>query len=109
MKSSYNKNSSSQYPSFFEKVWQVVKTIPRGETRSYEWVARKAGSSGAARAVGQALARNPFPGIVPCHRVIRKDGKLGGYSLGASAKRCLLEKEGALRGKAVATKNRKGR
>jgi len=63
--------------------WQVLAataTIPLGETRSYKWVAEKIGRPKAMRAVGQALRRNPFPLIIPCHRVIRQDGSLGGYA-----------------------------
>jgi O-6-methylguanine DNA methyltransferase len=69
--------------------------IPRGETRPYQWVAREIGKPGASRAVGSALASNPVPLIVPCHRVVRSDGRLGRYSLGSdSNKRLLLESEG---------------
>ena len=63
--------------------WKVLKAaleIPLGETRSYQWIARKIGSPKAVRAVGQALRRNPFPLIVPCHRVIQASGALGGYA-----------------------------
>lgn len=63
--------------------WQVLKatlTIPLGETRSYQWVARKIGNPKAVRAVGQALRRNPYPLIIPCHRVIKSDGSLGAYA-----------------------------
>lgn len=69
--------------------WQVLAataTIPLGETRSYQWVAQKIGKPQAVRAVGQALRRNPFPLIIPCHRVIKKDGSLGGYA-GRSGRR----------------------
>lgn len=62
------------------KVLSITATIPLGETRSYQWVAREIGSPKAVRAVGQALRRNPYPEIVPCHRVIRADGSLGGYA-----------------------------
>jgi len=77
--------------------------IPRGEVRPYGWVAGELGSPGAVRAVGTALARNPVPLIVPCHRVVRSDGSLGDYSLGeATNKPRLLRDEGvdidALRG-----------
>ena len=71
----------------------MVKCIPRGETRSYEWVARKAGSPHAARAVGTALKKNPFTIIIPCHRVVRSDGSLGNYALGSDLKKRLLETE----------------
>ncbi len=69
--------------------------IPSGETRTYGWVARRIGSPMAARAVGRALALNPFAPQVPCHRVIRSDGKLGGYSApgGLLKKKKMLKKE----------------
>jgi len=71
----------------------MVKTIPEAETRSYAWVAKMVSRPEAARAVGQALKRNPYPGIIPCHRVIRSDGSLGGFSLGLRKKEQLLKKE----------------
>jgi len=61
------------------KVLSAVMSIPLGETRSYQWVARKAGSPKAVRSVGTALRKNPFPLIIPCHRVIRSDGRPGQY------------------------------
>lgn len=79
--------------SFRKKVYTVVKRIPCGETKSYSWVARKAGSPGAARAAGTALKNNPFVIIVPCHRVVRSDGSIGEYALGAGLKKKLLETE----------------
>jgi methylated-DNA-[protein]-cysteine S-methyltransferase len=79
---------------FEKKVLQVTMQIPLGETRSYQWVARKVGSPRASRAVGQALRKNPYPVLVPCHRVIRSDGALGGYAGGPShRKKVLLDKE----------------
>ncbi|HEC66044.1 MAG TPA: MGMT family protein [bacterium] len=87
-------NLSSLTP-FQKKVLGVVTTIPCGETRSYKWVAERMGKPRAARAVGQALKKNPYLEIIPCHRVIRSDGKLGGYSKGIQKKRKLLKKEGA--------------
>ncbi len=70
--------------------------IPSGEVRSYSWVAREIGHPDAVRAAGSALAKNPVPLLIPCHRVVRSDGHLGNYSLGGrSAKRRLLEVEGA--------------
>lgn len=75
--------------------WQVLAaamTIPLGETRSYKWVARKIGRPQAARAVGQALRKNPFPLIIPCHRVICQDGSLGGYAGRFSTKKARLLK-----------------
>ena len=77
------------------RVYRQVRTIPWGETRSYKWVARRLGSPNSARAVGQALRRNPFPLIVPCHRVVRKDGAIGGFSGGKRLKKRLLELEKA--------------
>jgi methylated-DNA-[protein]-cysteine S-methyltransferase len=80
---------------FQKRAWEVVRTIPRGETRSYIWVANAIGSPGAARAVGQAMRANPVPFIVPCHRVIGLDGHLCGYGGpdGVGLKLKLLEME----------------
>jgi methylated-DNA-[protein]-cysteine S-methyltransferase len=75
---------------FQRQVWQLTRLIPYGETRSYGWVAGQLGKAGAGRAVGQALGRNPLPVIVPCHRVVAKDGGLGGYSGGVGMKQHLL-------------------
>ena len=75
------------------KVWEITRLIPYGETRSYHWVAEQIGQPAAARAVGQALARNPLPVIIPCHRVVASDGKLGGYSGGLEIKRSLIHLE----------------
>ena len=79
--------------SFQRAVWRVTSTIPYGETRSYAWVARQMEMPGAARAVGQALARNPLPMVIPCHRVIGSSGNLRGFSGGLEKKRYLLEIE----------------
>jgi methylated-DNA-[protein]-cysteine S-methyltransferase len=76
--------------SFQREVWEKTRLIPYGETRSYAWVADQINRPKAVRAVGQALARNPLPVIVPCHRVLNVDGKLGGYSGGVEMKRELL-------------------
>ncbi len=92
-KDSFSKEIIKKYPRFYRKVWQAVACIPKGEVRSYSWIARKIGSAKAARAVGQALKHNPFPGIIPCHRVIRKDGSLGGYSQGLKKKKLILKRE----------------
>ncbi len=78
---------------FQREVWEVTRLIPYGETRSYAWVAEQIKRPGAVRAVGQALARNPLPVIVPCHRVLNIDGKLGGYGGGVEMKRHLLSLE----------------
>lgn len=80
---------------FQRRVWEAVRTIPRGETRTYGQLAREVGSPGAARAVGQAMARNPWPIVVPCHRVVGHDGRLTGFGGGLEMKRRLLELEGA--------------
>ena len=79
---------------FQRLVYGAVCRIPRGHTRSYRWVAERIGRPRAARAVGQALRRNPFAPIVPCHRVVRSDGALGGYARGSARKRRLLQQEG---------------
>jgi methylated-DNA-[protein]-cysteine S-methyltransferase len=83
---------------FQQKVWQVTKTIPYGQVRSYSWVAHEIDSKNSARAVGQALARNPIPIVIPCHRVLTRNGKLGGFSAGIETKKLLLnlESEGNL-------------
>ena len=81
-------------PPFSRAVWEACRTIPRGETRSYAWLAAAAGRPGAARAVGQAMARNPIALLIPCHRVVRTDGSLGGYTGGLGLKAALLQSEG---------------
>ncbi len=68
--------------------------IPRGEVRPYAWVAREIGNPGAVRAVGSALRNNPVPLLIPCHRVVRSDGRIGNYALGSDTKRAVLEMEG---------------
>jgi methylated-DNA-[protein]-cysteine S-methyltransferase len=78
---------------FQQDVWRIVRTIPYGETRSYGWVANKLGSPKAARGVGQALARNPLPIVIPCHRVISSNGNLGGFGGGVEIKKFLLRLE----------------
>ncbi len=78
---------------FERRVWAVTRLIPYGETRSYAWVAEQIKQPGAARAAGQALARNPLPIIIPCHRVVASDGELGGYSEGVEMKGYLLSLE----------------
>ena len=83
----------SQATAFQRKVWEITKLIPYGETRCYLWVAEQIGKPGAAQAVGQALARNPLPIIIPCHRVVASNDKLGGYSGGLEMKKYLLYRE----------------
>ncbi len=86
------------YTTFEQAVWKACAEIPRGQVRTYGWIARRIGKPKAARAVGAALGRNPFAPVIPCHRVVGADGRLTGYSGagGVAAKRRLLQKEGAL-------------
>ncbi|MEW6201052.1 MAG: methylated-DNA--[protein]-cysteine S-methyltransferase [bacterium] len=83
----------AEYSSFYRRVWSVVAGIPYGKTASYGEIARRVGVPGGARAVGMAMAANPLPVLVPCHRVVRSDGSLGGYSRGLRWKKRLLELE----------------
>ena len=78
---------------FREKVYKIVKKIPKGKTLSYKTVAKLASRPGAWRAVGNILNKNPDPKTIPCHRVIRSDGKIGGYKGGTKKKIALLKKE----------------
>lgn len=84
----------SRVNGFTKKALQVCAKIPYGKTLSYGEVAERAGAPGGARAVGQAMGKNPFPIIVPCHRVVASGGKIGGFSGGLHYKRALLELEG---------------
>jgi methylated-DNA-[protein]-cysteine S-methyltransferase len=81
---------------FQQRVWAITRAIPRGQTRTYGDIAREAGSPGAARAVGQSMARNPWPMVVPCHRVVGQDGSLTGFGGGLTMKEQMLTMEGAL-------------
>src|SRR5215831_8128502 len=83
----------SAAPAFQRQVLEVARDIPFGEVRPYAWVAERIGRPRAVRAVGTALGRNPVPLIVPCHRVLRTDGSLGGYLFGIDVKRRLFELE----------------
>jgi methylated-DNA-[protein]-cysteine S-methyltransferase len=78
---------------FQRQVWEATRLIPYGKTMSYGWVAMQIGKPQAARAVGQALGKNPFLIVVPCHRVIASDGSLGGFGGDLDMKRYLLELE----------------
>lgn len=95
MKSLKLKINSAKNTPFQKKVWSELLRIPRGETRTYGQIAGKIGHPRASRAVGYACKMNPFPVIVPCHRVIRSDGRLGGYSGrgGPKRKAALLKQE----------------
>jgi methylated-DNA-[protein]-cysteine S-methyltransferase len=81
---------------FQRRVWKILQTIPCDETRSYKWLAERAGSPKAARAVGQATGKNPVSIIVPCHRIILSDGGIGGYGGGIDTKIALLLAEGVM-------------
>lgn len=81
---------------FQRRVWRALREVAAGETASYADLAVEIGSPGAARAVGHANARNPVALVVPCHRVLRSDGDLGGYAYGIERKRWLLEHEHVL-------------
>ncbi|MDD5259718.1 MAG: MGMT family protein [bacterium] len=87
------KSKKRKITEFEKKVYAACKTIPRGETRSYAWIAKKIGQPRACRAVGNALHKNPFAPAVPCHRVIRSDGNLGGFASGTAKKIRLLGAE----------------
>ena len=78
------------------KVWSYLKKIPTGKLKTYTQVAKAIGKPKAVRAVANAIGKNPFPPKIPCHRVIRSDGKLGGYSAkgGIKTKKKLLKNEG---------------
>lgn len=81
---------------FQKKVYNVVSRIPRGKIMTYKEVAISIGNPRASRAVGNALNKNPFAPKVPCHRVVRSNGQVGGFAWGSKKKIELLKKEGAL-------------
>ncbi|MDA8088765.1 MAG: methylated-DNA--[protein]-cysteine S-methyltransferase [Nitrospiraceae bacterium] len=78
---------------FERKIWLSLFDIPYGQTRSYKWIAERAGRPGASRAAGQALSKNPLAIVLPCHRVIESGGGPGGYSPSPDIKRRLLDLE----------------
>jgi methylated-DNA-[protein]-cysteine S-methyltransferase len=82
---------------FQQQVWAITRAIPRGQTRTYGDIAREAGSPGAARAVGQSMAHNPWPVVIPCHRVVGHDGRLTGFGGGLPMKQHMLDMEGAMK------------
>ena len=86
----------SQGTSFQRLVWGILKRIPYGKLRSYQWIATRVGGRQYARAVGNAVGANPVPIVIPCHRIVAHDGALGGFSGGLSVKRKLLTLEGTL-------------
>jgi len=79
---------------FQQKVWRAIQKIPKGQTRSYAWLARAIRKPKAVRAVANACGANPYPVVIPCHRVIRSDGTIGGFTGGVKRKRKLLAREG---------------
>ncbi len=79
--------------SFAKRVYRVVLSIPLGETRTYKWVAKKSGSIRAYRAVGTILKNNPYPLIIPCHRVVKSNNISGEYALGKNNKKRILKLE----------------
>ncbi len=83
------------FSQFDQTVWQALRRVPAGRTVTYGDLARRAGFPGAARAVGGAMARNPIPIAIPCHRVVGEGGAMQGYGLGLWRKRWLLDHEGA--------------
>ncbi len=87
-----------QGTAFQEAVWQALRRIPPGETRSYAQIAAEVGKPGAVRAAGSANGANNVAVLIPCHRVIRSDGSLGGYAYGLEIKQRLLDKERAANG-----------
>jgi methylated-DNA-[protein]-cysteine S-methyltransferase len=94
------RNASFEFPldlsegtPFQQQVWRIVQAIPRGQTKTYQGVAIAIGKPGAARAVGQAMGRNPVPIIIPCHRVVGSSGRPGGFGGGLAMKLYLLELE----------------
>jgi O-6-methylguanine DNA methyltransferase len=93
----------SRGTSFQRKVWQTLRRVSYGRLRSYRWVAVRVGGREYARAVGNAVAANPLPIVIPCHRIVAHDASLGGFSGGLFTKRKLLTLEGTL------TKLRPGR
>jgi len=91
---------------FQQKVWQALRRIPAGSTLAYSELAAVIGSPTAVRAVGAANGRNPVPVVVPCHRVLARDGTLWGFGGGLERKRWLLEHEGAPLAKAATRQRR---
>ena len=86
----------SGFTEFQKRVLRKLQKVPAGKVRTYSWLARQAGCPKAARAVGNVMARNPIPFLLPCHRIIPASGGLGNYGLGKELKRELLSREGVL-------------
>ncbi len=79
---------------FNEKVWKKIKLIPKGKISTYKEIAKAIGNKNSARAIGNACNKNPFAPKVPCHRVIKSNGSLGGFAFGTKQKISLLKNEG---------------
>ncbi|MBN2317720.1 MAG: MGMT family protein [Acidobacteria bacterium] len=86
----------SGFTPFQQKVLKTLLKVPAGKVQSYSWLARRAGFPKAARAVGNAMANNPIPFLIPCHRIVPASGGVGNYGLGKELKRKLLKLEGAV-------------
>ena len=82
--------------SFAQKVYELTRRIPRGQVSTYQSIARAMKKPGASRAVGNALNKNPFAPKVPCHRVVRSTGEIGGFASGPKKKAAMLAKEGVI-------------
>ena len=97
MKNKAKKNLSPGLNAFDLRVLKEITKIPFGQVRTYKWVAKKIGSPKSSRAVGNSLKKNPYPLVIPCHRVIKSNGGLGGYSLGMQVKKDLIGLEKRLK------------
>ena len=95
-RTSFDLPTSATGDAFQRRVWAAIAEIPYGRTTTYGKIARQLGDPALAREVGAAVARNPLSVIVPCHRVVGRDGKLTGYAGGLRRKQFLLELEGAI-------------
>jgi AraC family transcriptional regulator of adaptative response/methylated-DNA-[protein]-cysteine methyltransferase len=94
---------------FQRRVWEALCRIPRGQTKTYAEVAREVGAPRAARAVGRACATNPVAIVIPCHRVVRGSGSLGGYAYGLPVKRAILDREASAAGRGTKRPTRAAR
>ena len=94
-RTSFELATTARGSAFEERVWPLLEAIPFGETVTYGELAERLGDRGLARGVGQAVGRNPLSIVVPCHRVVGKEGRLRGYAGGLRRKRLLLDLEGA--------------
>lgn len=92
---------------FHQQVWKATKLIPRGKVATYSTIAQMVGRPGSARAVGNALNKNPYAPLVPCHRIVRSDGTVGGFASGSEKKTNMLHSEGVkvMNGKIVGLEN----